>query len=136
MLMLTRAKNTISLHFKLATVGLTLPVTLSWEITSNYIIAGNGRERFMIAVKLVSILKVEFCQRVKNLHNGLKSTDFRVCFIFKFWEIWIFICYISFCLFFTQCYFYQTVYIVGSRGSSQLGGSLLGIPQGYKANKL
>ena len=55
MLMLTRAKNTISLHFKLATVGLTLPVTLSWEITSNYIIAGNGRERFMIAVKLVSI---------------------------------------------------------------------------------
>ena len=28
------------------------------------------------------------------------------------------------------------VYIVGSRGSSQLGGSLLGIPLGYKANKL
>ena len=27
-------------------------------------------------------------------------------------------------------------YIVGSRGSSQLGGSLLGIPLGYKANKL
>ena len=28
------------------------------------------------------------------------------------------------------------VYIVGSRGASQLGGSLLGIPPGYKANKL
>ena len=28
------------------------------------------------------------------------------------------------------------VYIVGSRGASQLGGSLLGIPLGYKANKL
>ena len=28
------------------------------------------------------------------------------------------------------------IYIVGSRGSSQLGGSLLGIPLGYKANKL
>ena len=27
-------------------------------------------------------------------------------------------------------------YIVGSRGASQLGGSLLGIPLGYKANKL
>ena len=27
-------------------------------------------------------------------------------------------------------------YIVGSRGASQLGGSLLGIPPGYKANKL
>ena len=26
--------------------------------------------------------------------------------------------------------------IVGSRGASQLGGSLLGIPPGYKANKL
>ena len=26
--------------------------------------------------------------------------------------------------------------IVGSRGASQLGGSLLGIPLGYKANKL
>ena len=26
------------------------------------------------------------------------------------------------------------VYIVGSRGASQLGGSLLGIPLGYKAN--
>ena len=25
-------------------------------------------------------------------------------------------------------------YIVGSRGASQLGGSLLGIPLGYKAN--
>ena len=29
-----------------------------------------------------------------------------------------------------------TIYIVGSRGASQLGGSLLGIPPGYKANKL
>ena len=27
-------------------------------------------------------------------------------------------------------------YIVGCRGASQLGGSLLGIPPGYKANKL
>ena len=27
-------------------------------------------------------------------------------------------------------------YIVSSRGASQLGGSLLGIPPGYKANKL
>ena len=27
-------------------------------------------------------------------------------------------------------------YIVGSQGASQLGGSLLGIPPGYKANKL
>ena len=27
-------------------------------------------------------------------------------------------------------------YIVGSRGASQLGGSLRGIPPGYKANKL
>ena len=30
----------------------------------------------------------------------------------------------------------QTGYIVGSRGASQLGGSLIGIPLGYKANKL
>ena len=28
------------------------------------------------------------------------------------------------------------IYIVGCRGASQLGGSLLGIPPGYKANKL
>ena len=28
----------------------------------------------------------------------------------------------------------QVTYIVGSRGASQLGGSLLGIPLGYKAN--
>ena len=28
------------------------------------------------------------------------------------------------------------IYIVSSRGASQLGGSLLGIPPGYKANKL
>ena len=28
----------------------------------------------------------------------------------------------------------QVVYIVGSRGVSQLGGSFLGIPLGYKAN--
>ena len=28
------------------------------------------------------------------------------------------------------------VYIVGSRGASQLGGYLLGTPPGYKANKL
>ena len=28
------------------------------------------------------------------------------------------------------------VYIVGCLGASQLGGSLLGIPPGYKANKL
>ena len=27
-------------------------------------------------------------------------------------------------------------YIVGCRGASQLGDSLLGIPPGYKANKL
>ena len=27
-------------------------------------------------------------------------------------------------------------YIVGCRGASQLGGSLLGIPTGYNANKL
>ena len=27
-------------------------------------------------------------------------------------------------------------YIVGCRGASQLGGSLAGIPPGYKANKL
>ena len=27
-------------------------------------------------------------------------------------------------------------YIVGSRGTSQLGGSLLGSPPGYKANKV
>ena len=30
----------------------------------------------------------------------------------------------------------QMLYIVGSRGASQLGGSLQGIPPGYKANKL
>ena len=29
-----------------------------------------------------------------------------------------------------------STYIVGCRGASQLGGSLLGIPPGYKANKL
>ena len=28
----------------------------------------------------------------------------------------------------------KITYIVGSRGASQLGGSLLGIPLGYKAN--
>ena len=28
----------------------------------------------------------------------------------------------------------QTGYIVGSRGASQLGGSLIGIPLGYKAS--
>ena len=28
----------------------------------------------------------------------------------------------------------EEIYIVGSRGASQLGGSLLGIPLGYKAN--
>ena len=27
-------------------------------------------------------------------------------------------------------------YVVGCRGASQLGGSFLGIPPGYKANKL
>ena len=34
--------------------------------------------------------------------------------------------------------FYNEIYryIVGCRGASQLGGSLLGIPLGYKANKL
>ena len=31
---------------------------------------------------------------------------------------------------------YYVGYIVGCRGASQLGGSLLGIPLGYKANKL
>ena len=31
---------------------------------------------------------------------------------------------------------FQSKYIVGCRGASQLGGSLLGIPLGYKANKL
>ena len=31
---------------------------------------------------------------------------------------------------------YNLVYIVSCRGASQLGGSLLGIPPGYKANKL
>ena len=30
----------------------------------------------------------------------------------------------------------SVTYIVGCRGASQLGGSLLGIPPGYKANKL
>ena len=30
----------------------------------------------------------------------------------------------------------RAVYIVGCRGASQLGGSLLGIPLGFKANKL
>ena len=29
----------------------------------------------------------------------------------------------------------QAVYIVSCRGASQVGGSLLGIPPGYKANK-
>ena len=33
-------------------------------------------------------------------------------------------------------HFVKVVYIVGSRGASQLGGSLLGIPLGYKSNKL
>ena len=32
--------------------------------------------------------------------------------------------------------FAELACIVGSRGASQLGGSLLGIPLGYKANKL
>ena len=41
----------------------------------------------------------------------------------------------------TCCYNLVTIMvmkacIVGSRGASQLGGSLLGIPPGYKANKL
>ena len=37
-----------------------------------------------------------------------------------------------------KLYFTQSLklYIVGSQGASQLGGSLLGIPPGYKANKL
>ena len=30
----------------------------------------------------------------------------------------------------------KNLYIVGCRGASQLGGSLAGIPPGYKANKL
>ena len=30
----------------------------------------------------------------------------------------------------------KNIYIVGSRGASQLGGYLLGNPPGYKANKL
>ena len=33
-------------------------------------------------------------------------------------------------------YIKDGLYIVGCRGASQLGGSLLGIPPGYKANKL
>ena len=33
-------------------------------------------------------------------------------------------------------FFCIKAYIVGCRGASQLGGSLLGIPPGYKANKL
>ena len=36
----------------------------------------------------------------------------------------------------TLPYLILIIYIVGSRGASQLGGSLLGIPPGYKANKL
>ena len=31
---------------------------------------------------------------------------------------------------------YVHIYIVGCQGASQLGGSLVGIPPGYKANKL
>ena len=42
----------------------------------------------------------------------------------------------SLCVFWLVSHGESVVYIVGSRGSSQLGGSLLGIPLGYKANKL
>ena len=47
--------------------------------------------QFMCLIK-VSLGKVKFCQSYegsRTFQNGLKSTDFRVCFIFEFWELGI-----------------------------------------------
>ena len=52
----------------------------------------------------------------------------------------LFIFFILILLFFNYVFYFvlilKYVCIVGCRGASQLGGSLLGIPPGYKANKL
>ena len=73
----------------------------------------------------------ETISKTHYLHNVLRVLSIKIKLIYKsgprkrcgFTQLW-------------RVVYGRGSYIVGSRGASQLGGSLLGIPPGYKANKL
>ena len=68
-----------------------------------------------------------FIDKLQNLFKSLKSTILKIDELKTlFWDV-------PYALHFTKPTRYN---IVGCRGASLLGGSLLGIPLGCKANKL
>ena len=83
------------------------------------------------------------CSKLRQIIRGLITVQNNLSFDYY---LWLNARYQITCLFMSKLFVlesgllfqvsYLATYIVGSRGASQLGGSLLGIPLGYKANKL